>query len=251
MSIYAIGDIHGQLEMLEGALAKIEADGGQTGPGGADEVIFLGDLVDRGPHSREVIERVRAGIAEGQNWTAIRGNHDDMFRKFLTGGVVWHEEIKSDLAWTHRRLGGLATMQSYGVDVAEGRPLSEIWAEARALVPAAHREFLNETPFWAERGKVLFVHAGIRPDVPLEEQTISDLTWIRGPGFEDYTRPHPWLVVHGHTIMERPMHFGNRINLDTGAGANAGPRFLTVAAFEGEECFVLTDAGRMPLRPAT
>lgn len=249
MTIYAIGDIHGQIGMLEEALEKIARDGGDESAHGPDELIFLGDLVDRGPCSREVNERIRAGIAEGRRWTALMGNHDLMFRRFIEGGVVHDAAIKSGKSWLTKPLGGRRTLASYGVDVAEERPFSEIFADAQEAVPASHRAFLRARPFWQERAEqgLLFVHAGIRPGIPLQQQAIQDLTWIRDD-FYAVTEPFPWLIVHGHTVLERPSHFGNRIDLDTGAGA-PDPKYLTVAAFEGTECFILTEQGRSRLEP--
>ncbi|MBT9383973.1 serine/threonine protein phosphatase [Pseudooceanicola sp. CBS1P-1] len=244
MTIYAIGDIHGQLGMLEAALARVAADG--AGPG--DEVIFLGDLVDRGPQSRAVLDLLIAGRAAGRNWTILRGNHDEMFRAALDEGQLHHPAIKSGRSWFDPALGGPETLKSYGVDMSEGRSIAEILAEARARVPESHRTFLRATPLWAERADVLFVHAGLRPGVALSDQVIADLTWIREP-FYAVTEPFPWLIVHGHTVVDVPSHFGNRIDLDTGAGARPAPRHLTVAAFEGRDCFILTDQGRQPLLP--
>lgn len=249
MTIYAIGDIHGQIGMLEDALEKIARDGGDDSAHGTDEVIFLGDLVDRGPHSREVNEHLRQGIADGRRWTALMGNHDMMFRRFVEGGVVHDPAIKSGKSWLTKPLGGRRTLASYGVDVEEGRPFSDIFADAREAVPLSHRAFLRERPLWQERAVegLFFVHAGLRPGVPLQDQTVQDLTWIRDD-FYGAIEPFPWLIVHGHTVMERPSHFGTRIDLDTGAGA-PDPKYLTVAAFEGQTCFILTDEGRSLLEP--
>lgn len=250
MTIYAIGDIHGQIGMLDAALARIEADGGDTGPGGADEVIFLGDLVDRGPAARQVLERLIAGRAEGRRWSVIRGNHDTMFLRFLRNGELNDPAIKSGNGWTHYTLGGCATLESYGVDTAMERPIEDLLRQAQALVPAEHRAFLEGLPLYLRRPGLLFVHAGIRPGVALEDQAEQDLIWIRDDFYAE-EGPLPWLVVHGHTIVSSPTHFGNRIDIDTGAGANPTPRYLSVAAFEGTDCFIVTDEGRQPLLPPT
>lgn len=238
--IYAVGDIHGHLNQLERALALIAADGGPEA-----EVVFLGDLVDRGPDSRGVIDRLMQGQAAGRPWHILRGNHDDMFRRFLLDGAIENEQIKSGVTWTHPRIGGLDTLASYGVVAGEGMPESALFDAARGAVPPDHLAFLDALPRRIEQGELLFVHAGIRPGVPLSAQDPEDLLWIRG-AFLDDPRPHPWLVVHGHTALEHPRHFGNRIDLDGGAGYG---RPVVPAVFEGRDCWLLTDAGRVPLTP--
>ncbi|QPM91574.1 metallophosphoesterase [Pseudooceanicola algae] len=243
MTIYAIGDIHGQTGMLDAALERIDRDGGETGPDGADEVIFLGDLVDRGPDAAGVIEKIASGIAQGKRWTAIRGNHDTMFRRFLRDGTLHDAAILSGNPWTHFRLGGVATLYSYGLD--PDLDHEDLVAAAQKAVPQHHVEFLDTCPLWIERGGWLFVHAGIRPGVALEKQAEQDLIWIRD-GFLTHAGDLPWTVVHGHTVMDDPVWAGNRVSLDTGAGAMP-PRHLTVAAIEDDTVFILTDEGRQEL----
>lgn len=243
MTIYAIGDIHGQTGMLEAALERIDQDGADLGPGGADELIFLGDLCDRGPDSRGVIERISSAMAQGQRWTAIRGNHDTMFRRFLRNGEIHDPAIKSGIPWTHYRLGGPETLRSYGVD--PDGDLPRVMAEAQAAVPQTHVDFIDSMPLYLERGQWLFVHAGIRPGVAMADQAEQDLIWIRD-GFLDHPAPLPWTVVHGHTVMDHAHWAGNRVSLDTGAGA-LPPRHLTAAAIDGDEVFVLTEEGRVAL----
>ena len=124
--------------------------------------------------------------------------------------------------------------------------LRRLWDLVRyAAVPAAHLDFLDSRPLWVARGALLFVHAGIAPGVALEAQTEDDLIWIRDP-FLNHARPHPWLVVHGHSAVEVPEHRGNRVNLDGGAGYG---RMLHPAVFEGRDAWLLTETGRKPLRP--
>ncbi len=238
--IYAIPDIHGHLGELDRALALIEADGGPDA-----EIVFLGDLVDRGRDSRGVIDRLMRGQAEGRPWHVLMGNHDELFLRFLEAGEIDHPRIVSRVPWTHRRLGGLATLASYGIDADDGTPLNDLLAAAREAVPADHIRFLADLPRYLERGPLLFVHAGIRPGVPLSDQDPEDLIWIRDP-FLDSPDPHPWLVVHGHTALDYPQHFGNRIDLDGGAGYG---RPIRPAVFEGRDCWLLTDTGREPLTP--
>jgi len=235
--IYAIPDIHGQDALLDEALERIEADGGREA-----RVVFLGDLVDRGPGSRAVIERLRTGQAAGRDWIVLRGNHDQLFLDFLDHGTHHSPRILSGNSWLHPSLGGTATLASYGVPGTEAAPRLE---EARAAVPRAHRDWLATLPHWCEAGALLFVHAGIRPGLPLAAQDPEDLIWIRG-AFLDHAAPHPWLVVHGHTALQHPAHFGTRIDLDGGA---AYGRPLWPAVFEGTACWLLTEAGRVPLVP--
>ncbi len=234
-AIYAIPDIHGQDALLEDALHRIARDGGKDA-----RIIFLGDLVDRGPNSRAVIDRLMMGQAQGRPWTVLRGNHDQMFVDFLDSGVIQSPHIRSGLSWLHHRLGGAATLASYGLDVSGD--VTE-WEAARRAVPQAHRDWLTALPLWKEAGELLFVHAGIRPGLSLRAQDPSDLMWIRD-GFLDHEAPHPWLVVHGHTALEMPTHFGNRIDLDGGA---AYGRPLWPAVFEGRDAWLLTETGRNAL----
>lgn len=239
-SLYVLGDIHGQIGMLDTALERIAADGGADAP-----MISLGDLVDRGPGSRAVIDTLMQGQAAGRDWTVLKGNHDLMFQHFLEDGRIHDPRVLSGVDWLGPRLGGGATLASYGVVASENRDPQDMFQEARAAVPPAHLAFLRDMPLYHLRGDRLFVHAGIAPGVPLADQTEDDLLWIRGP-FLDYTGAHPWLVVHGHTALDAPVHYGNRINLDSGAGYD---RPMTVAVFEGGQVWTLHDDGRHPLTP--
>lgn len=242
MRTYAIGDIHGQLALLKQAHAWIEADRARVGDAEAP-VVHLGDLVDRGPQVRDVIEALLKGQIEGKPWIVLRGNHDTMFALFPDG----HRDpgLREGLTYLHEKIGGVASLESYGVDCDPERALSAIQSDAARRIPAAHRAFLFDAPRYHVRGAVLFVHAGIRPGVALEGQTDTDLTWIRAP-FHDYAQPHPWLVVHGHTPVEVATHYGNRVNIDTGA-AYGGP--LTAIVIEGRTVHTLSQSGRTPLHP--
>jgi len=240
--LYAIGDIHGQLSALEDALALIETEAGPDA-----RVIFLGDYVDRGPDACGVIELISSGIAEGRNWLALLGNHDRMFWRFVSDGQQFDENILSGKGWLHPHLGGRTTLASYGVAI-EGDSHEEIVAycrTARDLVPQAHLDFIDGLPrLHQEEGKI-FVHAGIRPGTPLAEQTEEDLIWIRA-GFLDYPGRFEALVVHGHTALEHAWHFGNRVDLDGGAGYG---RPLWPARIEGERVWMLTPEGDEELVP--
>lgn len=236
--IYAVGDIHGQKTMLEDALARIDRDGG-------GRVVFLGDYTDRGPDSCGVVELLRNGQNEGRDWITLKGNHDRMFEMFLRDHPANDDRLLVGYHWLHDRIGGIETLASYGVDVPDGIRIYQVHAQARDAVPRDHLTFLAGLPPYHLENKILFVHAGIRPGVPLEQQSENDLIWIRHE-FLDDPHPHPWLVVHGHTPGRVAEHFGNRINLDAGAGYG---RPLATAVFEGQECWLLTERGRVPLIP--
>ncbi|MBV0913399.1 metallophosphoesterase family protein [Anianabacter salinae] len=238
--IYAIGDIHGQRTMLEDVLARIDRDGGPDA-----QVVFLGDLTDRGPDSRGVIETILAGRAAGRNWTVIKGNHDRMFTRFMADPMLVETRLPVGMDWLHHRLGGDTTLASYGVHLNEKSRYHAVQDEARAAVPQAHIDFLDGLPLTHRAGSVMFVHAGVLPGVPFKDQTEDDLIWIREPFLSD-TRDHGALIVHGHTALEAPAHHGNRVNLDSGAGYG---RALTAAVFEDGGVFALTPGGRKPLAP--
>ena len=239
---YAIGDIHGQLPMLEDALARIERDGGWDA-----QVVFLGDYTDRGAFSREVLDLLIEGQAQGRNWTCLRGNHDQMAAMFLEDYPRQDARLLPGYHWLHPRIGGLETLKSYGVEVHEGERIYQIHARLKAAVPQSHVDFLNGLRPYYQFGELLFVHAGLVPDIRLDDQDPDDLIWIRNE-FLHHTGPHPWLVVHGHTHVDTPEHRGNRVNLDTGAGYGHA---LTAAVFEGRDCWVLGAQGRERLLPGT
>ena len=236
--IYAVGDIHGQIDMLDDALARIERDGGRDA-----KIVFLGDLVDRGPDSSGVIDLLMTGKAKGRNWTILRGNHDRMYSCFLEELPRPDPQILLGMDWFSDRIGGRKTLASYGIETTETSRYYQVHSVARDVIPHSHVRFMESLPAFLEHDGLLFVHAGIRPGVALSQQTEDDMCWIRRD-FLDYTDPHPWLVVHGHTPEREPVHMGNRINLDSGAGYG---RPLTTAVFEGRDCWVLTNQTRVSL----
>ncbi len=242
MRSYAIGDIHGHLDLLVDLHDRIAVDARENGAEDAP-IVHVGDLVDRGPDSRGVIEYLWAGIAGGKNWVVLKGNHDRMFAGFLSDIKYQDEGLRSDLGYLHYKIGGGQTLASYGIKSAADRRLAPVHAEALAAVPQSHRDFLETLPTFHVRGHAVFVHAGIRPGVALDQQTETDLVWIRSPFLED-TRSHGPLIVHGHTAIDRPRHYGNRLNIDSGA-AYGGP--LSAVAIEGRDVFHLAYDGRMPV----
>ncbi|NDV02568.1 metallophosphoesterase [Pseudoroseicyclus tamaricis] len=260
--LFAIGDIHGQLAQLEQALARIEAEAGPDA-----RIIFLGDYSDRGPDSKGVLERLSSGLAEGRNWVCLKGNHDRMFHRFVVEGELHDEAIKSGKGWLDRALGGGATLYSYmnppairhplgggmemiasmGVDPVAPDLKAALLEGARAKVPQSHLDFLAARPLWHEEDGCIFVHAGIRPGVPMEDQVEEDLIWIRDGFLEDDT-DHGKLIVHGHTALEHATHFGNRLDLDGGA-AYGRPLYPAMLGDDGEWT-LLTWEGSEPLKPA-
>jgi serine/threonine protein phosphatase 1 len=238
--LYAIGDIHGQLAELHRVLDLIKADGGTDA-----QIVFLGDYTDRGPNSRGVIDLLVEGQAQRRNWTFLKGNHDRMFEWFMQTPLRNDPYLMVELYWLHQRLGGDMTMESYGVDASGHRRKKDVQADAFPAVPKSHLEFLAGLQLSYQVGDLFFAHAGIRPRVALDQQTEEDLLWIRQE-FHNHTDPHPKVIVHGHTPIDKATHYGNRINLDTGAGYG---KPLTAAVFEGAECWTLNSGSRQPLRP--
>ena len=240
-ALYAIGDIHGQLAQLVEAIDWIEKDGGPAAP-----IVFLGDYIDRGPDSRGVLDLLIQGRDAGRNWTFLKGNHDRMFEWFLQTPSRADPHLFTDLSWLHERLGGQDTLRSYGLDFSARRRLSAVHDEALRAVPKAHLDFLEGCPLTFETEDLFFCHAGIRPGVALCDQNEEDLLWIREE-FLDFDGRHPKIIVHGHSPIERACHYGNRVNLDSGAGYGHP---LTAAVFEELRCSILTAQGRRQISMA-
>lgn len=240
MRVYAIGDVHGHLGLLQAAHARIRDDGGA----GA-QVVHVGDLLDRGPDSRGVVEFLMAGQAAGRDWVVVKGNHDRQLPQFLRD-PRWIDPCASlREPWLARDTGAAETLASYGIAEAERRDLDTVHAEALRKVPVAHARWLDALPGWHLTPLALFVHAGIRPGIDLREQTEDDLTWLRRP-FHDDPRDHGVLVVHGHTPVRRATHYGNRVNIDTGAAYGGA---LTAIRIDAGGVWVLDDAGPRLLAP--
>ena len=239
--IYAVGDIHGQQAELLRVLDLIEADGGPEA-----EIVFIGDYTDRGPASSDVLDTLIDGLEAGKNWHCLKGNHDRMFSWFMRDYPAHDAYLPVYLYWLHERLGGQDTLRSYGLDFSTRRRLSAVHDEALRAVPKAHREFLEGCPLTFETEDLFFCHAGIRPGVALCDQDEEDLLWIREE-FLDFDARHPKLIVHGHSPIERACHYGNRVNLDSGAGYGHP---LTAAVFEELSCSILTAQGRRKISMA-
>jgi serine/threonine protein phosphatase 1 len=228
--VYAVGDVHGRLDLFETLIDKIEADDSARGPADTT-VVLLGDLVDRGPDSAGVIDAARAWGSR-RNVRLLAGNHEEMFLDSL------HriETLRHFL-----RYGGRETVLSYAIDRAHYAEwtLEELQQQMRRVVPVAHREYLAAGEDAIRIGDYLFVHAGIRPGVPLEDQKASDMRWIRDR-FIEHDGDHGFVVVHGHTITDEVEERHNRIGIDTGAFMSGR---LTAVGLEGAERWFLTAEG--------
>jgi len=225
--VYAVGDIHGRLDLFEQMIAQIESDDERRGPA-QTTVVLLGDLIDRGPDSAGVIAAARAW-GECRTVRTIAGNHEEMFLESFDRVEVLRHFL---------RYGGKETVLSYPIDPAAYRNLSleELQERMRAAVPAGDLEFLRNAEDAIAIGDYLFVHAGVRPGVPLDQQKASDLRWIRD-SFLDHEGDHGHVVVHGHTITEAVEERPNRIGIDTGAFMSGR---LTALGLEGSERWYLT-----------
>ena len=169
-------------------------------------LVFIGDYIDRGSQSRELIDRLLEGFT-GFETVFLKGNHDDTLLQFLIDPTVGE-------AW--RNFGGLDTLASYGVTHTQAKPWAQTRSEFAAVLPAAHLEFFKNLKLNRTIGDYLFVHAGVRPRVALEEQTEQDMLWIRDE-FLDSAVNFGRVVVHGHTPTKAPVVKPNRIGIDTGA----------------------------------
>ncbi len=209
--LYAVGDIHGRLDLLRGLLARIEADASGQVQARERTLVYLGDYVDRGPDSRSVVAELLAGPPQGFDVHYLKGNHEAILLDFL-------EDARYLDHWLIN--GGQATMESYGVDteaLARARADPETWRSAFAeALPQTHLRFFRTLKLSVSFGDYFFVHAGVRPGVSLAAQTEEDLVWIRNP-FLNHTSPFGKIVVHGHTPAHLPVVRPNRIGIDTGA----------------------------------
>ena len=191
--ILAIGDIHGCRDQLEKLLGRIAYDPA------ADTLVFVGDYIDRGPHSRGVIDTLLKLKASCPGMVCLKGNHEAMLLDYYLEG-----RGEQQFFWN----GGLATLDSYGLtpaDIRSGRGL-----------PEDHLDFLRSLPLYHEAGDCLFVHAGLRPGVPLASQSPADLLWIRYE-FIDSEADFGWTVIFGHTPLPAPLIEAHKIGIDTGA----------------------------------
>lgn len=231
--VYAVGDIHGRLDLLDVLLRQIEADDADRGTADTT-VIFLGDLIDRGAESAQVIQRLLDLSQRTDHVRFLLGNHEEVFLKALRGD-------KGALP-LFLRIGGKETVLSYGVT--EGEYLAADYDALghllRQSVPQSHIDFLDGFEDMIEIGDYVFVHAGIRPGIPLAEQKPGTLRWVR----EEFTSHRGELekvIVHGHTISDDVDERRWRIGIDTGAFASGK---LTAMGFQGNTRWILQTGGK-------
>lgn len=215
--IYAIGDVHGRADLLSELYERI-IDDAASGP---EEImiVMLGDYVDRGADSRGVIDMLAAPPPAGMERICLLGNHEEQMLAFLS-------QPRQAAGWL--KYGGVQTLESYGIDTEQGDvgALSEALA---AVLPPHHLEFLRTLTLYYRDGGYFFVHAGIRPGIPLQAQSLEDLVWIREP-FLSYNGDFGAMIVHGHTRRQKVDWRENRINIDTSAFTTG---VLTALVLEG------------------
>lgn len=222
--LYAVGDIHGRLDLLDELLVQIDNDN-RARPGTEATIVFLGDLIDRGPDSAGVIERLSAFRDFPARILMLLGNHEELLLRALDG--------EAGVAYDWLTFGGDTCVDSYGISATALTAMDEarIAAVLRDAIPPAHVAFLREAGDTIRFGDYLLVHAGIRPGVAIKDQQPHDLRWIRQPFLSD-AHDHGCLVIHGHTISDGIDRRTNRIGIDTGAYRTG---VLTAVVVEGTD----------------
>ncbi|MBS1166841.1 MAG: serine/threonine specific protein phosphatase protein [Proteobacteria bacterium] len=227
--IYAIGDVHGCYAELKAAEQQVFADAANT-PAERRIILYLGDLVDRGPQSADVLDHLAGAPPPSFERLSLCGNHDEAFLSFL-------DDPHANMGWLD--FGGEQTLDSYGIDLTRlsrhRGGLGGLGEIVRATVPEAHVSLLRRLPVSVRFGDVLFVHAGVRPGVPLAAQNDDDFMWIREP-FVSEPNGLGITVVHGHTPANEPVFAPGRIGIDTGAFATGR---LTVLRVFGDRATLL------------
>ena len=223
--IYAVGDIHGRADLLSEITARIDDDIRRR-PIAHTVEVYLGDYVDRGPHSRTVIDLLAVRLVANRA-VCLRGNHEAVMEGFLQDPAIQQY-------W--EPLGGMQTLASYGIELHdESETALDLQRRFLAAFPRAHELFMQCLRNQFACGDFLFVHAGIRPNIPIEQQDVNDLIWIRNE-FLESTLTHERFIVHGHTPVPHPDIRHNRINIDTGAWRTGT---LTCIAIEGSTILFL------------
>ncbi len=228
--VYAIGDVHGCDRHLERLHERILEDASSAGDFDRRVAIYLGDYVDRGPDSKRVVDILLEQPLEGFECHYLIGNHEAFLLDFL-------QDAEMGPGWLFN--GGVATLESYGVSIDTSGGglaltfdvLADIQENFMEKLPDAHRKFYETLALSKTEGDYFFVHAGIRPGVPLDEQAEDDMIWIRDE-FLESSVDHGKVIVHGHTITQAPELRDNRIGIDTGAFATG---ILTALVLENHE----------------
>jgi serine/threonine protein phosphatase 1 len=220
--VIAIGDVHGRLDLLTALEARI-VEYARTRPEPRRLLVYLGDYIDRGYQSRQVVDHLVRPPPAGFERVCLLGNHEEFLLRFV--------ELPADgSAWLAN--GGRETLMSYGVNLPTGAMLPDDIARARgsllAQLPEVHLDFLRDLVAYHVEGDYLFVHAGVRPGRSLTDQRLDDLLWIREE-FLDSNANHGYVVVHGHTVVDDPDIRPNRIGIDTGAYASGRLTALALA----------------------
>lgn len=230
--VYAVGDIHGRLDLLDELLARIEADNAARDTADTT-LIFLGDLIDRGPDSAQVVQRLLDLSRHASGIRFLLGNHEEVFLKAMKGDA-------KALAFS-LRIGGKPTVLSYGINEADynAADYSELLDLLRARVPAAHLQFLTGFEDLIVIGDYAFVHAGIQPGLALDAQVPATLRWIREE-FLTADTAFEKIIVHGHSIVDNVEERVSRIGIDTGAYATGR---LTAMGFENSNRWILQTNG--------
>jgi len=230
--VYAIGDIHGRVDLLERLIDKIAADDWHRREVESTTLVLLGDYVDRGPASREVIDFVLRLREKWPDMACLMGNHEQVFLMALTGD---EQAVKF---FIKPGIGGRETLMSYGATETQFDDMTpkELRDWMVGAVPGTHKLFLSELQQQLVIGDYAFVHAGIAPGVPMAQQETTDLLWIRS-GFLDHEAPHPYMIVHGHTVTDGVEQRPNRIGIDTGAYLTGQ---LTAIGLEGTDQWFLS-----------
>ena len=240
--LYAIGDIHGRRDLLEKLMEQIEEDAQDLPEGTHKTLVFLGDYIDRGLQSRDVIDFLLSDRMNAFERVFLMGNHEEALLRFLN-------DVGFGKQWV--RYGGAETLYSYGFQPpntraaldsheamqASQRAWDKVWTEFRQRIPETHLNFYQNLQHYYIAGDYLFVHAGLRPGAPLEKQTVRDMLWIREE-FLDAAGEFPQLVVHGHTPAEGIFRDDRRIGLDTGAFISG--KLSAVRLFQDEVSFLTT-----------
>lgn len=224
---YAVGDVHGRLDLLEAIIEFVERDA--SAKGAAPRFVFLGDIVDRGKDSRFALELVASTLSNHPGSVLIKGNHDDWFSRFLGGDSPnpFHA-----MGWLQK--GGMATILSYGCSE------FDMARDLVALLHSDHIAMLRDAPLSLSLGGYHFVHAGVNPRRPLNDQTDRDAMWIR-EGFLDHVGTLDKVIVHGHTVVgDRPVVTENRVSIDTGAYQSGRLTVMSIGN-AGEVAFHQTD----------
>ena len=217
--IYAIGDVHGRADLLEQVFTRIDTHIAAY-PVDRPIQVLVGDYIDRGPNSREVLERL-IERARSSEMVLLKGNHETLVLEFLRNPSMLQ-------SWS--QMGGLETLMSYGLTPslnADAKTQKELAIALRAALPKSHFMFLEGLRSSFSCGGFFFAHAGVRPGVPLAEQSETDLLWIRDE-FLRYEGKFDKIVVHGHTPVRAVDMRPNRINIDTGAYATGKLSCITI-----------------------